>query len=66
MKGNKQTMARTSRASKQNNGMKEMYERFELRSGNIPKEARISPREFGKQLASDLIDKIDKEVTIKK
>lgn len=65
MKGNKQTMARTSRASKQNNGMKEMYERFELRSGIIPKEARISPREFGKQLASDLIEKIDKEVTIK-
>lgn len=65
MKGEKQTMERTNRASKQDNGMKEMYERFELRSGNIPKEARISPREFGKQLASDLIEKIDKEVTVK-
>ena len=66
MKSNKQPMARTSRAPKQHNGVKEMYERFELRSGDIPKEARISPREFGKQLASDLIDKIDREVTVKK
>lgn len=66
MKSNKQTMARANRASKQNNGMNEMYERFELRSGNIPNEARISPREFGKQLASDLIEKIDKEVIVKK
>lgn len=66
MKSNKQSIARTNKASKQNNGMKEMYERFELRSGNIPKEARMSPREFGKQLASDLIEKIDKEVTVKK
>ncbi len=65
MKTNKGTMARRNEASRRDDGMNEMYKRFEIRSGGIPKEARISPREFGKQLASDLIEKIDKEVEIK-
>lgn len=66
MKSNKQTMQRTNSASKKDDCMNEIYKRFELRSGSIPKEARISPREFGKRLASDLIEKIDKEVIVKK
>ncbi len=58
-------MARTNKALKQNNTMEEMYKRFESRGGNIPKETYIYPREFGKQLASDLIKKIDEKVVIK-
>ncbi len=65
MKTNKQAMAGIKRAQKQDEGMNEMYRRSEIRSGAIPKEARISPREFGKQLASDLMEKIDREVSIK-
>jgi hypothetical protein len=66
MKGNKRTMLRTNRAAtKQNDIIKEMYNLLESRSGNTPNEARLTPREFGKQLASDLIEKIDKEVTVK-
>lgn len=65
MKTDEGASAKRYETSKRDDSMNEMYKRFEIRSGGIPKEARISPREFGKQLAADLIEKIDKEVHIK-
>jgi hypothetical protein len=66
MKSNKQLRVRTSSATKQSDIIKEMYNLVESRSGNIPNDVRLTPKEFGRQLASDLIKKIEDEVKINK
>jgi hypothetical protein len=43
---------------------KELYQLFEARNGNEPRDVSVSPREYGKRLASELIKRIEEEVEV--
>jgi hypothetical protein len=66
MRSGKQKMVKINKvAQPSTNNVKELYQFFEKKYGNESSDTSVSPREFGKQLASELIEKIDKEVSVK-
>jgi hypothetical protein len=66
MKNDKSKAMRITGKTSHPRNLTELYEYFEKRSGYTSKNAEISPREFGVALASQLLNKIDKEIVVHK